>query len=130
MMKAKVEADNYTTLPALAAVVGGDALQNPYQTNPPFEDSYHYMFRLPEGVDDLKCSATDWMPNVDIKQGNALAYIKPGKVLTDEEIPAVSTLQVAPQPLIDALTNQLTRRARTLHPSTETLRTSKRAWRS
>lgn len=63
-------------------------------------NSLHFLFRRGCPLDQLSMSRDGWKPHIDIKTGNQLMHLKPGKELN---IPALDELKVAPQGLIDAL---------------------------
>lgn len=69
------------------------------------DGSYHWLFRLPEGVDasSLRQCVTGVFEGVDIKTGNQLIFIKADKDLADGTLPPVSELLEAPSALLELL---------------------------
>lgn len=63
-------------------------------------NSLHFLFQRGCSIENLNQSNDGWQPFIDIKTGNQLMHLKPGKTLS---LPALSELTVAPQALIDAL---------------------------
>ena len=63
-------------------------------------DSLHFMYRRGMSLDNLSHSNATWERFIDIKTGNQLMHIKPGKTLT---MPSPVELNPVPQPLIHAL---------------------------
>ena len=63
-------------------------------------NSLHFLFRRGCPLDQLSMSRDGWKPHIDIKTGNQLMHLKPGKELN---IPPLDELKVAPQALIEAL---------------------------
>jgi len=74
-------------------------MSNCVQTNDK-GDSLHFIYRRGMSLDNLSHSNATWEHFIDIKTGNQLMHIKPGKTLT---MPSPSELNAAPQPLIHAL---------------------------
>ncbi|MFM4873990.1 DUF5906 domain-containing protein [Aeromonas veronii] len=72
------------------------------------DGSYHWLFRLPAGVDlaSLKQSVNNanGLAGVDVKTGNQLIYIKAGKVLRGDTIPQLAALPEAPAILLGWIT--------------------------
>ncbi|MCF5869951.1 DUF5906 domain-containing protein [Aeromonas veronii] len=72
------------------------------------DGSYHWLFRLPAGVDlaSLKQSVNNanGLAGVDVKTGNQLIYIKAGKVLRGDTIPQLAALPEAPSTLLAWIT--------------------------
>lgn len=72
------------------------------------DGSYHWLFRLPAGVDlaSLKQSVNNanGLAGVDVKTGNQLIYIKAGKVLRGDTIPQLAALPEAPAILLRWIT--------------------------
>jgi len=69
------------------------------------DGSYHWLFRLPEGVDasSLRQCVTGVFEGVDIKTGNQLIFIKADKDLADDTLPPISELLEAPTALLELL---------------------------
>lgn len=69
------------------------------------DGSYHWLFRLPEGVDasSLRQCVTGVFEGVDIKTGNQLIFIKADKDLADNTLPPISELLEAPTALLELL---------------------------
>ena len=65
--------------------------------------SLHYLAdgrHFPEG---LKHSCDGWLDHVDIKRGNQLMHLKPGKIIIDSELPKLDKLPKAHGALVKAL---------------------------
>ncbi|MGY3896245.1 DUF5906 domain-containing protein [Aeromonas enterica] len=96
----------------LLAMLGlpGDTPANQYRmlTDSQPDGSYHWLFRLPAGVDlaSLKQSVNNanGLAGVDVKTGNQLIYIKAGKVLRGDTIPQLAALPEAPSTLLTWIT--------------------------
>lgn len=96
----------------LLAMLGlpGDTPANQYRmlTDSQPDGSYHWLFRLPAGVDlaSLKQSVNNanGLPGVDVKTGNQLIFIKAGKVLRGDTIPQLAALPEAPAILLAWIT--------------------------
>lgn len=69
------------------------------------DGSYHWLFRLPEGVDasSLRQCVTGVFEGVDIKTGNQLIFIKADKDLADNTLPPMPELLEAPTALLELL---------------------------
>lgn len=72
------------------------------------DGSYHWLFRLPAGVESasLKQSVANanGLAGVDVKTGNQLIYIKADKVLHGDTIPKLADLPEAPPILLSWIT--------------------------
>lgn len=96
----------------LLAMLGlpGDTPANQYRmlTDSQPDGSYHWLFRLPAGVDlaSLKQSVNNanGLAGVDVKTGNQLVYIKADKVLHGDTIPKLADLPEAPAILLGWIT--------------------------
>ena len=93
-----------TPLDALPPMMGLDSLPQPVQENTD-GDSLHFLFKRPEGF-QCKASNDGWRPHIDVKTGNQLMHLKPGKVINDNELPRPEELPAAPQLLLDALASK------------------------
>jgi P4 family phage/plasmid primase-like protien len=102
--KADRSGDWITSLEELAAMLGLDDMPNPVQEDST-RRSLHWIFKLPAGVDvsSLKQCLNAWHPFIDVKVGNQLVYLKPHKVIPDDELPHRDALPVAPEALLKAL---------------------------
>lgn len=92
-------------------VLLGQPLREPIQSNTE-GNSLHWLFSRADHS-DLKASADNWHEFIDLKTGNQLMHLKPGKTIKDNQIPSVTDLPGAPQVLLTALekpvdTNTLT----------------------
>ena len=85
------------SLEALGYELGAD-LAAPAQSNKA-GNSLHYLWRWREGFEPQRASCDGWKPFVDLKTGNQLMHLKPGKILTDGELPPVGELDVAAEAL-------------------------------
>ncbi|HEH9403986.1 TPA: hypothetical protein SIA26_001452 [Aeromonas bestiarum] len=96
----------------LLAMLGlpGDTPANQYRmlTDSQPDGSYHWLFRLPAGVDlaSLKQSVNNanGLAGVDVKTGNQLVYIKADKVLHGDTIPKLADLPEVPAILLGWIT--------------------------
>tara|TARA_B100001059_G_scaffold236425_1_gene286848 strand:+ start:2530 stop:3159 length:630 start_codon:yes stop_codon:yes gene_type:complete len=93
-----------TPLDALPPMMGLDSLPQPVQENTD-GDSLHFLFRRPEGF-QCKASNDGWLPHIDVKTGNQLMHLKPGKIVNDSELPRLAELPPAPPMLLDALASK------------------------
>ena len=64
------------------------------------KNSLHFLFRRGCAIDKLNQSNDGWLPFIDIKTGNQLMHLKPGKTLA---LPSLNELKIAPEVLIEAL---------------------------
>ena len=87
-------------LEALGYELGAD-LGQPVQSNKA-GNSLHYLWRWADGFEPQRASCDGWKSFVDLKTGNQLMHLKPGKILNDGELPSVSELEVAPEALEEA----------------------------
>jgi hypothetical protein len=81
------------SLEALGYELNAD-LATPVQANKA-GNSLHYLWRWREGFEPQRASCDGWKPYIDLKCGNQLMHLKPGKILTDGELPPVGELPVA-----------------------------------
>ncbi len=85
------------SLETLGYEIGADMGQ-PVQANRA-GNSLHYLFKWREGFGPERASCDGWKPFVDLKTGNQIMALKPGKILTDGELPPVGELPVAGEAL-------------------------------
>lgn len=88
----KPNAADQTTIAAYLGITP-QQLQAAMVQAAPERQSYHWLFRLTEGVSDrIVGNCGKWLPHVDLRLGtnNQLIYVKPGKHLT---FPPVHTIQ-------------------------------------
>lgn len=102
------KAEDIISTDTLAALLGLDILPKPVQSNKE-GNSLHYLFKLPPGVvagqGGVGQSADGQLSaHIDIKSGNQLMHLKPGKILGD--LKPVAQLPTAPTALVDQLRNR------------------------
>ena len=97
-------AGDIISLNELAPMLGLDDMPQAAQENTD-GDSLHFLFKRPEGF-QCKASNDGWRPHIDVKTGNQLMHLKPGKVINDNELPRPEELPAAPQLLLDALASK------------------------
>ena len=87
----------------LAAVLDLERMPSPIQVNAA-GDSIHWLFKLPKGFnrdDHTQANNGGWLSHIDVKTGNQLIHIKPGKTLYDGLLD--DGFDEAPTVLLDAL---------------------------
>ena len=64
--------------------------------------SLHFLFT--RGDRDVRMASADgWLPHIDVKTKNQLMILKPGKIITDHELPHKDELPPCPEVLLEAL---------------------------
>ena len=87
----------------LATTLGLKRMPAPIQINTD-GDSVHWLFKLPESFnrdDHTQANNGGWLSHIDVKTGNQLIHIKPGKTLYDGLLD--DGFDEAPKVLLDAL---------------------------
>ena len=87
----------------LATTLGLKSMPAPIQINTD-GDSVHWLFKLPESFnrdDHTQANNGGWLSHIDVKTGNQLIHIKPGKTLYDGLLD--DGFDEAPTVLLDAL---------------------------
>lgn len=97
-------AGDIISLNELAPMLGLDDMPQAAQENTD-GDSLHFLFKRPEGF-QCKASSDGWLRHIDVKSGNQLMHLKPGKIINDNELPRPEELPAAPQVLLDALASK------------------------
>lgn len=101
--KADASGTEIVALDRLAALMGVADMPEPAQVGSNGR-SVHYLFKLPAGYvagGNLLHSNDGFEPNLDVKCGNQVMHLKPGKKLG--ELHTLDRLPVAPQSLLEAL---------------------------
>lgn len=100
------KAQSMPDLEAVAMQLGMDELPQVVQQNRD-GTSLHCLCRLPDGFSPAKQSADGALPYVDIKTGNQLMHLKPGKIITDDCLPRPEELPIAPPELLAYLSGNV-----------------------
>lgn len=95
-----------TDLETLAAKLGLETMPECVQEGSKGR-SLHFLFNRGDRAVG-KCSADGWLDFVDIKTGNQIMALKPGKIITDSELPAKGDLLPCPEVLLEALSGRRT----------------------
>ena len=104
--KADEKGEQIMDLETLAATLGLEEMPECVQEGSKGR-SLHWLFNRGDSHTS-KSSCDGWLDHIDVKTRNQLLHLKPGKIITDDELPHKNELPRCPDVLLDSLQGRKT----------------------